>query len=68
MALIGCEGNKIRFITIWGLKLKQPQIESPLGQSRVKLQTNFDIIKELSPVYENNEKSLRHEALSTFSQ
>lgn len=68
MALIGCEGNKIRFITIWGLKLKQRQIESPLGQSRVKLQTNFDIIKELSPVYENNEKSLRHEALSTFSQ
>ena len=68
MALIGCEGNKIRFITIWGLKLKQRQIESPLGQSRVKLQTNFDIIKELSPVYDNNEKSLRHEALSTFSQ
>lgn len=68
MALIGCEGNKIRFITIWGLKLKQRQIESPLGQSRVKLQINFDIIKELSPFYENNEKSLRHEALSTFSQ
>lgn len=68
MALIGCEGNKIRFVTIWGLKLKQPQIECPLGQSRVKLQINFDIIKELSPVYENNEKSLRHEALSTFSQ